>query len=93
MKLRHWQSECATSALHHYHTNNQHFFCLATPGAGKSIMAAEVAKRLLETKEIDFILLLMENLLLRRVKMGRAKLFSNIRFILQSQYQIAASAK
>ncbi len=56
MKLRHWQSECATSALHHYHTNSQHFFCLATPGAGKSIMAAEVAKRLLETKEIDFIL-------------------------------------
>ncbi|TQV77325.1 diguanylate cyclase [Aliikangiella marina] len=56
MKLRHWQSECATRALHHYHTKNQHFFCLATPGAGKSIMAAEVAKQLRERNDIDFIL-------------------------------------
>ncbi|WP_444993850.1 DEAD/DEAH box helicase [Aliikangiella sp. IMCC44359] len=56
MKLRHWQSECASQALDHYHTINQHFFCLATPGAGKSIMAAEVAERLLKNDEIDFIL-------------------------------------
>ncbi|WP_232471646.1 DEAD/DEAH box helicase family protein [Vibrio anguillarum] len=54
--LRHWQSECAELALNRYHQGQQHFLCLATPGAGKSVMAAEVASRLFEKDNIDFVL-------------------------------------
>nr|WP_246481090.1 DEAD/DEAH box helicase family protein [Motiliproteus sediminis] len=34
----------------------RHFLCLATPGAGKTTMAAELAARLLESGQIDFVL-------------------------------------
>ncbi|MEZ8886163.1 DEAD/DEAH box helicase family protein [Vibrio sp. 10N.222.54.B12] len=54
--LRQWQSECVELALHHYQKGQSHFLCLATPGAGKSVMAAEVASRLFEQKAIDFVL-------------------------------------
>jgi superfamily II DNA or RNA helicase len=56
MKLRKWQSECVTKALNHYASINKHFLCLATPGAGKTIMAAEVAFELYRQKKIDFVL-------------------------------------
>ncbi|MBV36027.1 MAG: hypothetical protein CMP47_11360 [Rickettsiales bacterium] len=56
MKLRKWQQECSNEALTHYLTNNKHFFCLATPGAGKSVMAADVAKSLINHNKIDHIL-------------------------------------
>lgn len=56
MKLRKWQQECVTKALSHYKYTNKHFLCLATPGAGKTIMAAEVAFQLYEQDKIDFIL-------------------------------------
>jgi len=54
--LRHWQSECAELTLNRYQQGQQHFLCLATPGAGKSVMAAEVASRLFEKDNIDFVL-------------------------------------
>ncbi len=54
--LRQWQSECVELALYHYQQGRSHFLCLATPGAGKSVMAAEVASRLFEQKAIDFVL-------------------------------------
>ncbi|MCY9801975.1 DEAD/DEAH box helicase family protein [Vibrio scophthalmi] len=54
--LRHWQSECAELALNLYQQGQRHFLCLATPGAGKSVMAAEVASRLFEKDNIDFVL-------------------------------------
>ncbi|CAH6818178.1 Type I restriction enzyme EcoKI subunit R [Vibrio chagasii] len=54
--LRQWQAECVELALHHYQQGQSHFLCLATPGAGKSVMAAEVASRLFEQKAIDFVL-------------------------------------
>ncbi|OEE36946.1 diguanylate cyclase [Vibrio genomosp. F10 str. ZF-129] len=54
--LRQWQSECVELALNRYQQDQQHFLCLATPGAGKSIMAAEVASRLFEEENIDFVL-------------------------------------
>ncbi|MEZ9464876.1 DEAD/DEAH box helicase [Vibrio splendidus] len=54
--LRQWQAECVELALHHYQLGQSHFLCLATPGAGKSVMAAEVASRLFEQKAIDFVL-------------------------------------
>ncbi|MEH6814358.1 MAG: DEAD/DEAH box helicase family protein [Motiliproteus sp.] len=55
MKLRTWQSACVVSALDTYHWK-RHFLCLATPGAGKTTMAAELAAQLLEIGEIDFVL-------------------------------------
>lgn len=54
--LRRWQSECVESALEKYNAGQKHFLCLATPGAGKTKMAAEVAARLREQKSIDIIL-------------------------------------
>ena len=56
MKLRKWQQECVELALEKYQASKKHFFCLATPGAGKTIMAAEVAAQLLDQDKIDFIL-------------------------------------
>jgi superfamily II DNA or RNA helicase len=56
MKLRKWQNECVNLAIKQYKANKKHFLCLATPGSGKTIMAAEVAAQLLEKDKIDFIL-------------------------------------
>ena len=56
MHLRKWQLECVNRALEHYHAKHRHFLCLATPGAGKTIMAAEVAAQLLELDLVDFVL-------------------------------------
>ncbi|MEZ9370449.1 DEAD/DEAH box helicase [Shewanella sp. 10N.286.51.B2] len=56
MKLRQWQSECVNGALEHFSAKHKHFLCLATPGAGKTIMASEVAAQLLEQDLIDFVL-------------------------------------
>lgn len=56
MKLRLWQQECIDRALQRYQDGNRHFLCLATPGAGKSLMASALARQLLERQQIDFIL-------------------------------------
>ncbi|QFU23040.1 DEAD/DEAH box helicase family protein [Shewanella eurypsychrophilus] len=56
MHLRQWQSECVNRALEHFSDKHKHFLCLATPGAGKTIMASEVAIQLLEQDLIDFVL-------------------------------------
>ena len=53
--LRAWQKECLSAAIGHYSTH-KHFFCLATPGAGKTVLASEVAAYLFETNQIDFVL-------------------------------------
>jgi len=53
--LRSWQSSCITKALEHF-TVTPHFFCQATPGAGKTRMAAELACRLLEQDRIDLVM-------------------------------------
>ncbi|WP_261904058.1 DEAD/DEAH box helicase [Vibrio fortis] len=55
--LRAWQTECVNKAIKKFVLDGQkHFFCQATPGAGKTIMAAEVAKRLLQENVIDLVL-------------------------------------
>ncbi|MCL1157583.1 DEAD/DEAH box helicase [Shewanella inventionis] len=56
MQLRKWQSECVNRALKHFNSKHRHFLCLATPGAGKTIMASEVAAQLLEEDLIDFVI-------------------------------------
>ncbi|WP_316677796.1 DEAD/DEAH box helicase family protein [uncultured Tolumonas sp.] len=55
MKLRHWQFECAQQALQHYQLSS-HFLCLATPGAGKTIVAAEIARSMYQAQQVDFVL-------------------------------------
>lgn len=55
MKLRAWQSECIELAMDHFYTK-KHFLCLATPGAGKTTMAAELSKQLFNRGDIDFVL-------------------------------------
>lgn len=55
MKMRKWQSECAEQAIKHYKTKS-HFLCLATPGAGKTIMAAEIGYQLYVNGKIDLII-------------------------------------
>lgn len=56
MDLRKWQSECLRQAINKYRSGNKHYLCLATPGAGKTIMAAEVAAKLFELDLIDFVI-------------------------------------
>ena len=55
MKLRNWQKECVRLALEKY-KNNRHFMCLATPAAGKTRMAAVLAKQLKTNGLIDFVI-------------------------------------
>lgn len=54
-KLRRWQGQCINQALEHFNTA-RHFFCQATPGAGKTRMAAELARCLLRQDKIDLVL-------------------------------------
>ncbi|SON50548.1 DEAD/DEAH box helicase [Vibrio tapetis] len=54
--LRQWQAECSEKALHKYSSHQQHFFCQATPGAGKTVLAATVASRLLQEDMVDIVL-------------------------------------
>lgn len=58
MQLRAWQAECINKALNLYSSGNNHFMCLATPGAGKTTMAAVLAKELFEQQLIDIVLCL-----------------------------------
>lgn len=53
--LRDWQRRCIDTALEHF-LSSPHFFCQATPGAGKTRMAAELARCLLEQGKIDLVL-------------------------------------
>lgn len=54
--LREWLKECSEAALEKYQSGSPHFLCLASPGAGKTVMAAEVAKGMLELKLVDLII-------------------------------------
>ena len=54
--LRGWQTACLSAVKKHHSQSHKHFFCLATPGAGKTVLAAEVAAYLFETKQIDFVI-------------------------------------
>ncbi|MGB3727123.1 MAG: DEAD/DEAH box helicase family protein [Glaciecola sp.] len=55
-KLRDWQKKCVRLALDKYSYGQRHFLCLATPGAGKTIMASMVAKALLQSDQVDLVL-------------------------------------
>ena len=56
MKLRQWQAECIDLALTQYQNGNRHFLALATPGAGKTMMASELADQLLKSGLADLVI-------------------------------------
>ena len=56
MKLRNWQSECISTAWKKFTTAENHFLCLATPGAGKTVMASTLANQLLSSNMVDLVL-------------------------------------
>lgn len=56
MKLRIWQKECINKAMYQYKRGQSHFLCLATPGAGKTLMASILSRRLKTEGLIDFII-------------------------------------
>lgn len=62
MKLRRWQSKCINSAISKFTSSvdssdlKKHFLALATPGAGKTIMAATLARKMYELGLIDLVL-------------------------------------
>jgi len=56
MKLRQWQTECINQAFDKYCAKQEHFLCLATPGAGKTIMASVLAERLFKAGMIDLVI-------------------------------------
>lgn len=56
MRLRKWQAACIQKALARYRAGHSHFLCLATPGAGKTLMAARLAQRLFKDNLIDVVL-------------------------------------
>jgi superfamily II DNA or RNA helicase len=56
MKLRQWQVSCINKAMKQYLNGNNHFLALATPGAGKTLMASELADRLLKSNLIDLVI-------------------------------------
>lgn len=56
MKLRQWQTECIERALIKYTRGNTHFLALATPGAGKTVMASELANQLLNNNLVDLVI-------------------------------------
>lgn len=53
--LRDWQRRCIDTALENF-LSTSHFFCQATPGAGKTRMAAELTRCLLDQGKIDLVL-------------------------------------
>ncbi|MFG1487672.1 DEAD/DEAH box helicase family protein [Oceanospirillum sp. HFRX-1_2] len=54
MKLRAWQKECIAHALLRFE-KSPHYFCQATPAAGKTLLAAEIARRLLNQSKVDIV--------------------------------------
>ncbi|WLQ16806.1 DEAD/DEAH box helicase family protein [Hahella aquimaris] len=55
MNLRQWQRDCLEHAIEHYRTR-RHYLCLATPGAGKTVLATEVANHMVKAGMVDYVL-------------------------------------
>ncbi len=56
--LRTWQADCIQQALRSLSPEFPHFLCQATPGAGKMLMAASLASKLMARGDIDYVLYL-----------------------------------
>lgn len=73
--LRKWQQECSEKALQNYKNRQHHFFCQATPGAGKTVLAATIASRLLKEDMVDLVLCFSPSL---TVSNGIKRTFSEV---------------
>lgn len=56
MKLREWQRACIDQAMAKLKPQSPHFFCQATPAAGKTRMAAGLASALMKAGRIDLVI-------------------------------------
>lgn len=56
MRLRNWQQKAIHAALKKFEVPFSHFLCLATPGAGKTVMASALADTLLKENKVDLVL-------------------------------------
>lgn len=56
MRLRNWQQRAIETALQKFESPFTHFLCLATPGAGKTVMASSLADILLKQDKVDLVL-------------------------------------
>ena len=56
IELRNWQREAIEAALEKFKASYSHFLCLATPGAGKTVMASALADILIKTGKVDLVL-------------------------------------
>lgn len=55
--LRKWQAECIGKVISSYEREQKkHFLCLATPAAGKTVLAASLSRQLIDRNQIDFVL-------------------------------------
>lgn len=63
MKLRVWQRECIDKAVSQYKADQPHFLSLATPGAGKTLMASILAKELISENLIDLVICIIPSLI------------------------------
>ncbi|NVE90688.1 DEAD/DEAH box helicase [Vreelandella titanicae] len=72
--LRAWQAECLEHAKSHY-LSHRDFFVQATPGSGKTRLAAELAKWLFEEQLIDFVICFAPT---REVVAGMQRTFSAV---------------
>ena len=74
MVLRKWQADCLDKAKAHYQSHRD-YFVQATPGSGKTRLAAELAKWLLEEQLIDFVICFAPT---REVVAGMQRTFSAV---------------
>lgn len=58
MRLRSWQARCINRALKAYRNGQRHFLSVATPGAGKTVMASALADHLFKAGIIDLVICL-----------------------------------
>lgn len=56
ISFRGWQREAIAAALEKFETLFSHFLCLATPGAGKTVMASALADILIKEDKVDLVL-------------------------------------
>lgn len=61
-QLRSWQKACLQALNESFNNGKEHFFCLAATATGKTLMAAEFARRLVEKDEIDTVLVFCPSL-------------------------------
>lgn len=73
-ELRQWQQQCIEAALDHFDIT-PHFLCQATPGAGKTRMAAALASSLFNQGKIDLVLCFAPSC---QVVDGFRKTFANV---------------